>query len=306
VVDAKGQPVAGATVAVAPLLWIDSVGPLPFGDTTGLRIVTTDAAGTYAIDDAPVQGGLYAGLGDRRAAQELTDHAKLVLQPTRRVAGKVKLDGISRSQVFVMIAPEGGAMFVHGFATLDPDGGFAVDGVMTGAVSVGVMRWNAERSGDIAFTKLPASTEPVTGLQLATTRFDRKLVVLVRSELAAPLDGAQIFVMAGRVQVKTAEELNKRGRGSVGSMRFAHPVVGEAVPAAARDLLRHGDLVAEFDEAPVGEVTACAIGMNGDVGDPEFWRKLQDHSKDLQVRCATANAGDAAIVVEATPQKRFD
>jgi hypothetical protein len=307
VVDGNGKPVAGATVAVAPLLWIDSLGPLPFGDTSGLRIVTTDAAGKYEIDDAPVaQGGLFAGLGDRRAEQDLADHAKLVLKPTRRVAGKVKLDGTSRSKIFVMIAPDGGATYVKGFATLDADSAFAMDGVTTGAVAVGVMTWNMERSGDIAFTKVPASSEPVTGLALAAKRGSRNLVVLARSELASPLDGAQVFVMPGRVQVKTAEELNKHAHGAAGAMRFAHPVVGEGVPAAAGNKFHRGDLVAEFDDVVEGEVTACVVGINGDVGDPELWRKLQDHVKDLQVRCVTANAGDEALVVETVPQKRFD
>src|SRR5664279_3945183 len=51
-------------------------------------------------------------------------------------------------------------------------------------------------------------------------------------------------------------------------VRWAQPIVGEAIPADARGLTRSGDLVAHFTDVSAGEVSACVMGLNIDLADP--------------------------------------
>ncbi len=306
VVDAAGKPVAGATVAVGILMWVDSMGVLPFGDTTGLRMTTSDADGRFEIADAPMTGAIFAQQGDRRVAQALAPNARLVLQPTRKLAGKVNLGTTLRTKTFVMIASEATRSLMM-MAPLEADGTFAYDGAPTSELSVGVATWALERSGNVAFTKVPPSHEAALGLVLDAPNTDRVLEVIARSELPTALDAAQVFLMPGRHQVKTVDELNKQSHGqAVGQMRFAKAIVGEDIPAAVRGKTRPGDLIAHFTDVPSGEVTVCVVGINGDVNDSAMWRKLTAHARELQLRCATARADETSLIVEVPPQKRFD
>ena len=89
-------------------------------------------------------------------------------------------------------------------------------------------------------------------------------------------------------------------------VRWAQPIVGEAIPADARGLTRSGDLVAHFTDVSAGEVSACVMGLNIDLSDPVASRVLTAHGEELLMSCVTAEPKAAAIVVEAPAQKRFD
>jgi hypothetical protein len=126
--------------------------------------------------------------------------------------------------------------------------------------------------------------------------------------MATPLDAAQVLVMPGRVQVKTIHDLFEHTHSGATGMQvqYARPLVGEAVPPEAIGKTREGDLVAHFTNVDAGELTACVIGINGDLNDPAQWRKLQAHQNDLEIKCAIASASDRSVVIEAPPQKRLD
>jgi hypothetical protein len=246
--------------------------------------------------------------GALRAAHVVAPHVKLQLAPTRRIAGQVKLAGTSRTKSFVMVQPDHNDVpGYHLLAPLATDGTFALDGAPTSALAIGLAAWAFDRSGSFEFKKLPASPAAVLDLALTAGSSERTFDVIARSELSTPLDAAQVFVLPGRVQVKTVEELNNHAHsGAHVNVAFAKPLVGESGSTAVRAKLKAGDLVAHFTDVEAGEVTACVIGINGDVADPAVWRTITAHSKEVQLRCATAAPGDAVIVVEAPPQKRFD
>jgi hypothetical protein len=315
VVDTAGKPVAGAIVAAGAQVFVDSVGPTTFGDNTGsMRMTTTDASGSFVIPDAPMKGGVVAQLGLARGMAEIEPHAKLVLQPTRRIAGKVNLGSVPQPKVFVLIVPAEAYSRTHRFiAPLQADGSFEVLAVPKARLAVVVALWSMEQTSDVAFTPLPAGDD-VTGLELSTPAGNgRALDVIARSSVAATLDGAQVFLLPGRHSFHKASELfhsrdPKRHEEPMGNMqsRFARPMVGEGGAQATLGKLRPGDLVAHFDDARSGEVTACVVGISGDLKDPVIARKVFAHADELELRCETAGPDDKAIVVEAPPQKRFD
>jgi hypothetical protein len=307
VVDETGTPIPDATVGAGQLVWLDSVGPVPFGqpEETHYRMVTTDASGAFRIPDAATTGAVVAQKGDRVAAVKLAPHLRLVLAPTRAMSGKVKLGTMVGSSVFVMVMPIDHLQFGY-LAPLAADGSFSLPAVPTTELYTGVSRWGSELSSDVEFSKIPAGRAPVTNLELVAHTSERTLVVVVRSAVDLPFDTAQVIVLPGRVDIKTLGELQKLPNHTSLQARFAKPIIGEAVPKDAAGKTRAGDLVAELTDVVGGDVTACVVGLHGDLKDPAVGRKIQEHRDELAVKCVVATPADRVIVVDAPPQKRFD
>ena len=307
VVDDAGHPVAGATVASGQLVWVDSIGPVPFGqaEATGYRATTSDAAGKFEFKDAAMSGSVVAQSGTKLAAVALAPHVRLVLAATRAVSGKVDLASTSRTKLFVLAVP-----FDHlGFGVMSPlakDGSYSLGMVPTTAMSIGVATWGIGFASDTKFEKLPAGTAPISTMVLHPSTGERTLAVVARSEVATPFDIAQVFVFPGHHELKIVADLEKIPDRSSLQMRFGKPLVGEAIPKDARDKVRPGDLVAEFTGVRQGEVTACVIGIHGDIKEATLQRQLEVHRRELQMKCMPVGANDAAVVVEAPAQKRFD
>jgi hypothetical protein len=311
VVDAAGKPVAGATVAAAATLFCDSIGiPFPFGEasiTSSLRSVTTDANGHFAIADAPQKGAIMAQLGDRRSEPTtIDDHLKLALTPTRRVAGRVAVPVASTARTLVFVEPT--ELKTDAFRLVSPvarDGTFVLDGAPVSALQIGA----AVQTGIAArvnYQQLPASKASSTNLVLEVATTERTLDVIARSTVYAPLDTAQVLVFDGKVTVRDVGDLLDRVQRGGLHASFAKPVVGERAPKTVIGKLRPGDLVAHFANISAGDLTVCAVGLNGDLSDPKVDQKIQAHIRDLQIKCEPVGPNDRAVVVEAPPQKRFD
>ncbi len=310
VVDEQGHPVAGATVATAPALFADSIGALPFGDTSDLRIVTTDRTGAFTIADAQLHGPIVAQTDARHRSSplEVAPHVRLVLAPTRRLAGKVDLGTTPHTQAFVMATRSGnthkGTYVV--MAPLRADGSFSLDGAPPGELKIGVATWSAAASSSVAFTAVPASPTDTLNLALKAPASARTLDVIARSAVATPLDSAQVFILTGKHELKIVGDLMSNHQLTGMQQKWANPIVGEAIPTAAVGKTKPGDLIAHFTHVPDGELTVCVIGINGDLQDPVFARKVNAHRDELLLQCASPGPADPAIVVEAPPQKRLD
>jgi len=185
------------------------------------------------------------------------------------------------------------------------DGSYALEGVTTAEIKIGVATWGAAESTSIGFQVVPAGNANLH-MALAATQSERTLDVIVRSRTASPFESAQVFVLAGKHAFATAGEMSANHHLLGLQVRWAQPIVGEAIPADARGLTRSGDLVAHFTDVSAGEVSACVLGLNIDVADPVASRALTVHGDELLVSCVTPEAKAAAIVVEAPAQKRFD
>jgi predicted Ser/Thr protein kinase/protocatechuate 3,4-dioxygenase beta subunit len=309
VVDPRGRPVAGASVAVADLLYADSAGiGSPVFKVDYLRITTTDEAGHFTLTGAAKIGAIAAQLADRRSPPAaIADHVRLVLAPTRSVSGKVELQRRphTRLYVFCMDAhdPTGRFRIV---APVAADGSFAIAGATIGAVRVGVsVKDEDDVNGLLEFQTLPASPTSIADLQLALTSPPRSVDVLVRSAVATPLQGAQVVLLPGRHQIRNVNDLDRL---SISGMRtqFAKLVVAGNTAKPVLDKMRSGDLVAHIEHVAAGELTACAVAFTGDLLDPQTWQGIQEHLSELAFRCEPIGPDAAVVVLSVPPQSRFD
>jgi hypothetical protein len=308
VVDRDGKPAAGATVSVAQVLIADSVGiglAVNEWGSAQLRIAKADERGHFAIPNSPPTGVIAAQLGDRRSlAVSVGDHLKLVLDPTRHLAGNVEMGTIARTKLFVVVEPlERSSLAYQLVAPIDSDGNFTLDGVPIVPIRIGVSIENHNFGGRIAFETIPAGTAPVTDIKLAVTTSDRTLDVLARSTIAIPFDVAQILILPGHHKIANVADLTKLASGVQSG--FARPLVGEA-SGDAKDRIQTGDLVAHFTSVQPGDLTVCAIGLMGDFADPVQRQKIQAHSREFEIRCEMIDGAAKAVVVQTPPQKRFE
>ncbi|MEO6775954.1 MAG: serine/threonine-protein kinase [Kofleriaceae bacterium] len=314
VVDQRGRPVAGATVAAGGLIYTDSVGVLPLSryhlPDYHLRIVTTDDHGHFVIPDGPDQGAVFAQLGDRRSiGAAVGDHVRLVVLPTRRLAGKVTLGGFDYTQAQIVIEDpnDPAPLLIQQMAMSMPDGSFSADGVQQTKVAVGVATSHDSREDHVRFMPVPAGHEPVTGLKLDATATTRTLDTLVRSKLTTPIETAQILLFPGRQHFATAGQLNAAASNGLNiATQFGAHVTGEDLPKPLVPKYRAGDLIAHFTDVPAGDVTVCAVGLPNDLMDREAMRKIQAHISELEVDCEVVDGQAESVLVLTSPPKNFD
>ena len=314
VVDQDGKPVAGATVAAGQVIYIDSIGVIPipsFHRPDGhLRIVTTDEHGHFSMPDGPAQGAVVAQLGDRRSVGAVVaDHVKLVVLPTRRLAGKVTLGGYDYTQTQIVVEDPNDPTSVQivRMAAIMPDGSFSADGVQQTKVSVGVTATSDSRQGHVRFVPVPAGHEPVTGLKLDATATSRMLDVLVRSTLTTPVETAEIFMFTGKQHFTNAGQLNAAAaNGTALAEQFAAHVTGEHIPKALVPKYRANDLIGHFTDVPAGDVSVCAVALPNDLMDNVAMKKIQAHINELGVDCESVDGHAEMVVVATSPPKNFD
>ena len=311
VVDARGRPVPGATVAAGNPVLADSVGiDLPLsGDEARPQFAITDDAGRFVITGAAQTGAVVAQLADRRSLPSLiADHVRLVLEPTRSVSGKVDLGGRSPTRVGVAcepVADRSGRFFT--IAPVAADGSFSVAGVTVGAVRIGVSLQDAGTMGAHNEFPLvrPAGAAALTGILLAVTSSDRAIDVYVRSAVATKLDAAQVILLTGKLQIRNAEDLMRLQTAGT-QMYFAEPIADSGAAPAMPDKVRRDDLVAHVQHAPAGELTACAIALTGDMLDPVARQRLIASVSKLTLRCEPIGPAATSVIVAVPPQQRLD
>jgi len=309
VVDVRGHAVAGASVALAFQLRADAVGiGSPVLNDSSLQITTTDDAGHFVITGAVQTGAIAAQLGDRRSIPvAIADHVRLVLAPTRSVSGKVDLQGMFHTRLYVFCSDADdltGRFLIE--APVAADGSFVITGATVQTVRVGVMlKDEGELNEQLEFQTRPASPAPITDVRLALSSSARIVDVVVRSAVATSLEAAQVVLIPGKQQIRNVGDLV---RFQVSGIRVhaATLAVGENVPNPVLDKIRSSDLVAHVEHVVAGELTACAIAFTGDLLDPQVWQRMQDHLSELALKCEPIGPDTAVVVIAVPPQPRFD
>jgi hypothetical protein len=304
VVDDRGRPVAGATVAAGLRLFADSIGiGLPLNDEN-LQFATTDASGRFELHDITLGGPIAAQLDDRRSLPVASaDHLRLVLEPTRSVSGKVDLGGVSHTRVGVYAYPlDRAVLLTLTFALVAADGSFSMSGVTRGAVflTVTIEGRDIGERGD--YRRLPASPGPVSDVALAIRPARRALDIVVRSAVAVPINAAAVWVMPGHWEIKNIGDLLRSP--ALGQGEIHPPQVGDSVPPALAGKVRRDDLLQHVEHVPDGELTVCALSFP-DL-DPAAERRMMAHLSDLVVRCQHPGPGDQLVVLTVPPQQRFE
>jgi hypothetical protein len=312
VVDPSGRPVAGATIAAAGALFADAAGiglPMLSGDIEdNLRIVTSNAAGRFAIEDGAREGAIAAQLAGRRSRPlAIADRVKLVIEPTRSVTGKVNLAGTPHTRVTVhgvIIGDPTGRFDM--IAPVGPDGSFAIDGATVGSLRLGAStHGDADFDESVEFRSFPASPLPLTGVVLEMASSPRVIDVIVRSAVMSPLDGGMVTVFPGKLAISSVDDLIRFSIQGA-QFRLARPVTGDNVPRTLLGRAHSGDLIAHVEHARLGDLTVCAINFAGDLMDPEFRQRMQARFSQLAFKCAHIGPDVPIVELLVPPQQRFD
>ena len=303
--DDRGRPAAGASVAAAFSLSADSIGVgVPY-QYANLRTATTDATGHFVLPDAVLSGAIVAQLGERRSLPvAVAERVKLVLAPTRSIAGKVALAGTPATQVTVFAEQDGATVRFQTIAPVAADGSFSLSGVPLGALRVGVSVREDTGVRSQYEAVVPAS-RAAGDLALTVARPTRALDVVVRSAVAAPLEGAGVFVVYGKQQARTVSEL-MRLPSVDGQERLATPITEGRIPAPLVRMVQHGDLLAQFEHLGAGPLTVCTVSFPGDILDPVVQQRMMSHLAQLALTCKLIDPDATVAVVTVAPQPRLE
>ncbi|HTR51059.1 MAG TPA: protein kinase [Kofleriaceae bacterium] len=302
VVDDHGAPVAGATVVAAHDVTADELGILP---DPAQRATTSRADGTFDLPEAVSSGIVVAELGDRRSPPQHTGEGLvLALAATSRVEGRVDLRGAARTNVTVAIRDPSQAIGeLTVIAPVHADGTFATAGVPRGKLIVHV-QLSRVRAALLSGTPVTVTDPVVTGLALAVPSSSRVVHVVVRSTVGIALKRAEVIVMPGDIRSSNVAELQRTIQGF--EQRSALRIEGEHAPASVLAVAKPGDVYATVSDAPEGRASACAIGMPGEVTDPDLDQKIPMHLDKIEVRCVPLDEHAQVVLVEVPPWPRLD
>lgn len=294
VVDAKGNAVAGARVRVGDML-VSAQGAEEqlesLEEMSGGRVGVSDQDGRFSllglgkkrtnvIADHPTRGRSNAL--EIPAGTEDPPPVTLAILGYGSVTGKVTSQGKPLAGVAITDTPKGGGAQVQ-FAQSDADGTFTLNKVTEGTHVL-----SALQQGGFTSLKSASTTVQVTAGKATTVTLDIpvgsiSLSVIVKALPNNQVDAAQVFLFRGTFAATNAKELNEGffGGGAQG-MKFWF---GEGKP------------VPEFDELVAGTYSVCTIPITGDLNDPTFQARIQQHLDALKVYCKTAK-------VAASPAKQ--
>jgi hypothetical protein len=307
VVDERGAPVAGATVATGAYLVGDSIAPwIPDGR---VRTATTGPDGRFTIAEATPDGVVIAQLDTRRsAAAAVAGEVTLTLAPTSRLEGKVDLRGEPSTVVSIVVRDPTQPMtlpYMGLRAPVMPDGSFSIDGVPRGKVRV---QTHVSRATAALLTGQELTiSKPVETAQLAVQVSERVVHVIVRSTVSQPITNGQVIVMPGNVPSTNLDVLLNTLRNA--NVKNLRPIIGENAPPAVIANAKAGDLYATIPGVPAGQVSACAVGFPPLEQMDESLNKQLDVPANrvrVQMPCVLLGPTDDVAVVEVPPWPRFD
>jgi hypothetical protein len=305
VVDARGQPVAGATVAAGWSLQGNSLAAAAgFGGSESLRRVTTGPDGRFEILDAVEDPIVIAQLGELRSQPSYgAEDMKLALAPTSRIEGRVDLAGEVPNNVVIVVSdpsiPE--TMRYALIAPVAHDGSFAIEGLPRRKVRVFAVI-EGLHTRIMGGTNLVVRGPVIRGVELSLRANARVVHVLVRSTVNATLANAEVVVLPGKVASTNALAMNQQFQG--GTIRFARQI-DEHAPRQIVGAARPGDLFATMTEVPDGVASACAFGLPG-LWDEELAQKVIKRLERVPVICVPIAADADLVTIEVPPLPRLD
>ncbi len=290
--DAAGEPVGGATVLVEPFgHWGDGGYAIQPDEPEvvaeqGVQTVVTDVDGWY---EATADDGSYLfvaeeadeGRANPRWVSVTKDvEVNLTLQPWAGLSGKVT--GAIAPDTHLHVVPEGSGGFQ--FEVPINDGAYHAR-MAAGSYAVQVIR-NDDQLRDIhasaQITLAPAEAHTLD--LVAPAR--HALTVHVRGEHDVVVDSGAIFAIGGRV-----DPLPTRGDHLLATFEQA---MGLAFATGTNP--EPGGCAATL-EVPAGVYTLCAIGVQGDLRDPDVRERARDRAAAYTGSCEIL---DVSAAVERT------
>ena len=307
VVDAAGQPVAGATVAVGKGFNGDGISiAFPLDGAGHLRVTTTGPDGRFSIPDAVPDGIALAQLGDQRSdAVAFGPELRLALRPTSRISGTVDLRGMPATKVIVAISPHA-ASTAFSYNILSPvsrDGTYAVDGIPRGDLDVAVAI-DGIATSNLTVKRMTVTEPVIAGVMLAVPVSKRSVTFLVRSTVGTPPMNAQIMIVPAALPEKIVLKrlLDQFGDMGALSATLARPLDGTLDD---QGMSKAGDLAVRA-AVPEGAASACGFGLPNDIGDPAIQKAAEQHGDRIEIHCVAVPANASVVLVTVPPWPRFD
>ncbi len=295
VVDAAGQPVAGALVSVAQFLI--SSGKVDAGTADndqlggrGARTARTGADGGFAVvglPDRPLQAmaehdsgassavAIAAGTGDPAAVT-------LTLRAFGSLAGVVTKGGAPMGGAQVMATPKGAASGQLNIVIAGDDGTFLYEQIAAGTY---FLQASAAGFGSTS-SAAPIEIEVVAGKR-TTANLDVpvgsvELAVTIKGKGGAAIAAAQVVLFRGTVGFKTGKDV-------MDGMTGGSSMVGANFAA--------GTAPVTFKDLPAAAYSVCTVPLPGDLSDPQTLMRMNEHANEMAVYCAP-------VTVTATPAKQ--
>jgi hypothetical protein len=195
----------------------------------------------------------------------------LTLRSFGSISGKVTSQGKPVANATVTDTPKGGGSQVQ-VAQTDGDGNFTLTKVAEGTHVLSAM----EQAGFGMSMKSTSATVQVASGKETQVTIDIPVGTITLTVQIKPLpnnqvDSAQVFLMRGIVAIKSAKDVNDTFLGGgVQGMKFWF---GDGKPLPS------------FDELVPGDYSVCAIPITGDLSNPQFQQRIQEHLDQLKVYC---------------------
>ncbi len=304
VVDERGKPVSGATVAVGTTLVGTSEAAadwLPF-TASDLRRVTTGADGRFTIPDGPATGVAIAQLDDRRSMPvAIAPTLTLVVAPTVAVRGTIDLGGEPAETVVVaaFITDAVGVPYQL-IAPVRPDGSFE----LAHAPRARLKLFSALTSQPLAalpIAEVDTRRGEVTDLAVAMPTAGSALHVVVRSQSSQPIPNARVWLYEGVLTRPTFKELGIELRGQFTKLAMR---VDEKSPPSVRAVAKAGDRYATLAKPKAGVFSVCALGLPGELSGAIDKQAMAQPDK-IRLECAPVPDGDI-LVIPTPPWPRLD
>ena len=292
VLGAGGAPVAGATVVLAEQLLGDGKSlsaslMQSFGDQIGFRQTKSDGDGTYAI----------AGIGNRKdlviaAEHEVEGRSLAVVVPLGvdsrtvdlqlvgfgSVAGLVTAGGKPAQAQVIATTPAASKQNI--VVTSGADGRYQIE-----RLAAGDYKLSATVGGGLggAFGSQVAHIEAGKQAQvdIDVPLGDITLVVTVKPKRGT-IDAAQVFLFSGAVAARTGKEVNEAVLSAGGGGGVKHQLGPASAPF-------------RFTAMKAGAYSVCVIPLTGDLQDPAFAQKLQQHLETLEVHCSPTELPESPL-----------
>ena len=296
VIDPSGSPVSGARVTVSNrLLSMEGAGDQmsQIEEMTGARVATTDQDGAFTIIGIPkthtFAGAEQADKGratpvDVPEGDDDPPAVTLQLRGFGSIIGKVTSQGQPATGVTITDTIKGSLAQVA-IARTGDDGTFTLTRVAEGTHVINAMQ--VQGFGTAGMSSTSATVEVVAGKQ-SVVNIDIPVGsitvdVTIKPLAGAKVDSAQVFLFRGQVAATTAKQLNDTfGAGGMQGMKFWF---GDGKP------------MPEFEQIVPADYSLCGIPITGNLQDPTFQQRLQEHVDVLRVYCKPVH-------VAPSPQKQ--
>jgi len=314
VIDGEGKPVEGARVLFGKMLFGDGKqtgGTDPDqASAMGQRGTSTDADGRFVLTGLSRGGGsLMAEHADRGRSlaikippgkDDVRDVA-LNLKGFGSIAGRVTRKGEPVAGAIVYAAPQGSTGAALQVAA-GADGSFVIDKVPEGVNSVSAMKPGMMSMQGAARTVTVVAGQRADG-SVEIPVGEVALTVTSKPKAGAVVNAAQVFLLRGRYQLTTGDQLvDGFFGGQVPTQDLGKTELALTGPAGMLFWLG-GDTHPTFKDLNPGPYSACLIPVTGNImGDQRLMQRILRNVDKLEVVCkqveVTAAPLAQAITVE--------